>query len=517
METKKILWLEDEPSSISIVKNIIEKNSGLEIVVAETVSEAFAAISSHKFAITLIDISVPSGNIDVIPPAFRALFSYGDKRAGARFYDCLNATTDDSQVLRGEMKIRICTGHDYRVVVSEVDSPFDEQYFLPKSDIFLRPQSFCGAIFEMLANSFDVSDLDSTPEPSMTNLVMPQGHNTEKDASIKDHGAQEEIQALEDKLHDIRNLLIRCSPLLRNIESTLSRGWSGRTPDDGVLPIQTRILNIMSSIDRQMYDLPEAATSVGKTLSVIEDSIAEIRDIAQTSAASTRGMVLESTQTAILAIEKDRRKEFAIIQELFKRVEHEYAREDFQILSEVIHQCVSLSHLVPLNHEANFNSSSLLSSQINFFQMSAAAKNVRIEPEIQSGIFVSTGNADAFRKIINNILDNAVKYTRPMRAGQSWITVKHYRRGTYAVSEFESWGKPLSDEEIDILNKRNGRLESSSAPGNGFGLRIVREQLDLFGGELKISKPSKDRTQNGRPSKNARLVFEIRIPIGKFK
>jgi len=110
------------------------------------------------------------------------------------------------------------------------------------------------------------------------------------------------------------------------------------------------------------------------------------------------------------------------------------------------------------------------------------------------------GDADALRRILLNLLDNAVRYGP---AGQT-VTVAVERAGAWAriVVEDEGPGVPASDRER--IWKPFVRLDDArdeSLTGCGIGLSIVGELVALHGGRRGV---------RSRPGGGA--AFHIEIP-----
>jgi signal transduction histidine kinase len=94
------------------------------------------------------------------------------------------------------------------------------------------------------------------------------------------------------------------------------------------------------------------------------------------------------------------------------------------------------------------------------------------------------GDRKALEQIFSNLLDNAVKYLTPDRPGR--ITIRHERRGAYAVVAVEDNGRgvaPADHERIFQLFRRAGRQDR---PGEGIGLAHVQSLVRRMGGDIVI-------------------------------
>ncbi len=94
-------------------------------------------------------------------------------------------------------------------------------------------------------------------------------------------------------------------------------------------------------------------------------------------------------------------------------------------------------------------------------------------------------DAGAFRQILLNLLDNAVKYGRPDQV----ITIGIDRRGTDAVVTVDDQGLGIPAEARDRIWAPYSRLVSTSSTavaGAGIGLAVVRDLVALHGGTVRV-------------------------------
>jgi signal transduction histidine kinase len=121
---------------------------------------------------------------------------------------------------------------------------------------------------------------------------------------------------------------------------------------------------------------------------------------------------------------------------------------------------------------------------IDCFTPLARARRVLIETTLDPGIRASV-DVEAFRQILLNVLDNAVKYGPE---GQT-VRVNLSRAGTHAriTVEDEGQGIPAADRErIWAPFFRLERDASSAVAGSGIGLSVVRDLVELHGGRVTV-------------------------------
>ncbi len=110
------------------------------------------------------------------------------------------------------------------------------------------------------------------------------------------------------------------------------------------------------------------------------------------------------------------------------------------------------------------------------------------------------GDAESMTQVLDNLLDNAIKYTPPGGA----ITVTTRNEGSFAVLEVEDTGIGISAADRERIFERffrADRARSRDTGGTGLGLAIVKHLAQRFGGEVRVS------SKLGHGSR-----FEVRAP-----
>ncbi len=91
------------------------------------------------------------------------------------------------------------------------------------------------------------------------------------------------------------------------------------------------------------------------------------------------------------------------------------------------------------------------------------------------------GNPLLLRELINNLIDNAIKYTP--EGGR--ITVRTLAT-EFVVVEVEDNGPGIPEKERDLVFERFYRVLGNEAPGSGLGLAIVREIAELHRANVQL-------------------------------
>jgi signal transduction histidine kinase len=123
-----------------------------------------------------------------------------------------------------------------------------------------------------------------------------------------------------------------------------------------------------------------------------------------------------------------------------------------------------------------------------------AGHDVRVS--VGAGLRVST-EPYAFERILGNLLSNSAKFSPPSGA----IEVTAARDGEWIEISVEDQGEgvPKSARERVFDHFYRG---STSVPGSGLGLAVVRELANLHGGSVRIEDPPQGRG----------AVFTVRLP-----
>lgn len=137
----------------------------------------------------------------------------------------------------------------------------------------------------------------------------------------------------------------------------------------------------------------------------------------------------------------------------------------------------------------------------------AAARERQIDIGFETlGSAAILGNGFLLRELINNLLDNALRYTP--EGGR--VTARVFRNGASVVMEVEDSGIGISSEEAAKVFDRFYRVEGTGIEGSGLGLAIVREIALLHHAEASLVPHCLDESGNRAPGTIARVAFPVR-------
>jgi signal transduction histidine kinase len=112
------------------------------------------------------------------------------------------------------------------------------------------------------------------------------------------------------------------------------------------------------------------------------------------------------------------------------------------------------------------------------------------------------GDEADLEEIVGNLLDNACKWSK----GQVGVRVSSERgdTATMLLIRIDDNGPGLTEEEAKQVLRRGVRLDEKT-PGTGLGLDIVKELVDVYGGQLDLLR-----------SALGGLLVELRLPTARL-
>lgn len=100
-----------------------------------------------------------------------------------------------------------------------------------------------------------------------------------------------------------------------------------------------------------------------------------------------------------------------------------------------------------------------------------------------SGPAIIRGNSFLLREMVNNLIDNALRYTP--EGGQ--VTCRVVGHGDFAILEVEDSGVGISEEQSELVFERFYRVDDATTEGSGLGLAIVREIAEQHRASASLS------------------------------
>jgi two-component system sensor histidine kinase TctE len=154
----------------------------------------------------------------------------------------------------------------------------------------------------------------------------------------------------------------------------------------------------------------------------------------------------------------------------------------------------------------------LARSTVQDWFVTAQAREIDLgfEAEEESALLIA-GHATMLRELLNNLIDNALRYTPTQ--GSVTVRVRHDEARALAIVEVEDNGPGIAAGERDLVFDRFYRILGSESEGSGLGLAIVREIAQRHDAEVDIF--NNPRSQDPRfPGCLFRISFKLLVDSG---
>lgn len=123
---------------------------------------------------------------------------------------------------------------------------------------------------------------------------------------------------------------------------------------------------------------------------------------------------------------------------------------------------------------------------IEFFEVTAANKNVTVTPAFDGEIIVDIDRSKMLQ-VLTNLLSNAIKFTRA--GGVVTLAVERETNGD-AVLRVQDTGVGIAEEHLAIVFEQFGshqRQGTAGEKGTGLGMPLVKSFVELHGGTIAVS------------------------------
>jgi len=196
-----------------------------------------------------------------------------------------------------------------------------------------------------------------------------------------------------------------------------------------------------------------------------------------------------------------------------KQQEEEYLlilRENSQRLEELINKIITVSKIeqgkFPLRKEF-FTLKDLIDKVILEFKSYAEASNVKIIFECPQGLPKIFGDVSQIREVIENFVDNAIKYTKDKGEIKILLSITNKDRDIYFEIKDSGVGIPKEDQKY-IFQKffRSKSAMKHQTQGSGLGLFIVKSIIESHNGKTGFKSEEGEGT-----------TFWFTLPILKNK
>jgi PAS domain S-box-containing protein len=148
----------------------------------------------------------------------------------------------------------------------------------------------------------------------------------------------------------------------------------------------------------------------------------------------------------------------------------------------------------------------IISNSLDAVRQSAVAKDIRIQPLLDTRIGLVRGDPSRLQQVLWNLLSNAIKFTP--KAGRVQVVLE--RVNSHAEISVEDTGIGIRPEFLPHVFDRFRQADPSSTRqygGLGLGLSIVKDLVDLHGGSVRVKSPGE----------NLGTTFIVALPISHVR
>ncbi|MBA3074329.1 MAG: HAMP domain-containing protein [Anaerolineae bacterium] len=158
--------------------------------------------------------------------------------------------------------------------------------------------------------------------------------------------------------------------------------------------------------------------------------------------------------------------------------------EDLRLLS-----LAENNQLILVRQPVEINS--LIEKILERIQTQAHANKIEFTQHLQNGLTTLQVDPDRITQILNNLINNALRYT-PRNGTIELSTTQHSFTTPIIISVTDS-GTGISAEDLPHVFDRFYRADKSrsrASGGSGLGLAIVKELVEAHGGTIKVESPA---------------------------
>jgi len=139
-----------------------------------------------------------------------------------------------------------------------------------------------------------------------------------------------------------------------------------------------------------------------------------------------------------------------------------------------------------------FSLGDLLEEVLDVTSPRVKRKGLTLFKEIPEGLPLLYISPEALKRVLFNILDNAIKYT----PSGGWLKLAAENRAGEVIVTVQDTGCGIPEEAIPHLFERFYRVDKARSRylgGTGLGLAICREIIDHYGGQIGVEESQEDK------------------------
>ncbi len=119
----------------------------------------------------------------------------------------------------------------------------------------------------------------------------------------------------------------------------------------------------------------------------------------------------------------------------------------------------------------------------------AQERNLKLIAEIKQNVPLVRANVKALREVLNNIIDNALKYTP---SGGKILIQTGQQKANFQGIIISDTGPGIPPQDLEHLGERHyrGVQAQTEIPGTGLGLAIAKQLIEQMQGKIEIFSPA---------------------------
>ncbi len=139
----------------------------------------------------------------------------------------------------------------------------------------------------------------------------------------------------------------------------------------------------------------------------------------------------------------------------------------------------------------------------------AAERKIKLTTNIPANLPPVAANAKALTEVLNNLIDNAVKYTPDNGRVELSVKIRPEEGSLGIVISDTGYGIAAEDREHVFERHYRGIQARGHIPGSGLGLAIAKELLEQMQGKIELISPNNLAQNNSFPG----TTFIVWLPI----
>ncbi|TAE59711.1 MAG: GAF domain-containing protein [Nostocales cyanobacterium] len=139
--------------------------------------------------------------------------------------------------------------------------------------------------------------------------------------------------------------------------------------------------------------------------------------------------------------------------------------------------------------------SDLLAPLLISAQAIAQERNLQLITDIPPNLPLVKANIKAVQEVLNNIIDNALKYTP--KQGKVWIQAT-YKKDNFQGIAISDTGPGIPPQDLEHLGERHyrGVQAQTEIPGTGLGIAIAKQLIAQMQGDIEVFSPALNQNIN---------------------